>query len=386
MTIRTHNDRRSTPRLAHAALVVGAWLLPAALPAALGAQNTGTTIQQGRNSSITRVATRGATFLQIGVGARALALGGAATAIANDLSALYWNVAGLGDVQTVTGFASYEQMYGNSGLTNTFVGAGVPAFGGTFGISFNAFSSGDMTRTTEFYPEGDDPTAGSTVAWNATAVGLHYARPFTDRLTVGATLKRADEGVDFARATYYGADAGIRFRSGLLGTTLGFAISNLGGSSRMRGSAIERRLNPSTDPQFPVGRPVEIDLRTERMQLPTALHFGTQTELVGGAESVMGSRMGAGHSVSLLTDITDGIDTGIMPSVAAEYGFRRRFFARGGGRFLNDDRREQGAGISYTAGAGMAVPMSGRRFVLDVAWRGFGELNSNTVISFQFGS
>ena len=96
--------------------------------------------------------------------------------------------------------------------------------------------------------------------------------------------------------------------------------------------------------------------------------------------------MGAGHSLSVLTDITDGIDTGIMPALAAEYGFRGRFFARGGGRLLNDERLEQGAGISYTAGAGIAVPISGRRFVLDFAWRGFGELNSNKVISFQFGS
>lgn len=369
-------------RIAHSALVAGACLLPAGA----AAQNSGTTIQPGKSSTITRVATRGANFLQIGVGARALALGGATTASGNDLSALYWNVAGVADADKVTGFASYEQMYGNSGLTNTFVGAVVPAFGGTFGLSFNAFTSGDMTRTTEFYPEGDDPTAGATVAWNATAVGVHYARPFTDRLTVGATLKRADEGVDFARATYYGADAGIRFRAGLLGTTLGFTVTNLGGTSRMRGSAIERRLNASNDPQLPIGRPIDIDLRTERLQLPTSLHFGTQTEVLGGPESLMGQRFGAAHGLALMTDITDGIDTGIMPALAAEYSFRGRFFARGGGRFLNDDRRQQGAGISYTAGAGIAVPFSGRRFLLDFGWRGFGELGGNTVVSFQFGS
>ena len=356
-------------------------------PAALAAQQTGgDVLVPGRASSITRVATRGANFLGIGVGARALALGGAFVANAGDLSALYWNVAGLGDVQTASGFASYEKMYGNSGLSNTFVAAGLPAFGGVFGLSFNAFSSGDMTRTTEFYPEGDDPTAGSLVSWNATAIGLHYARPFTDRLTFGLTVKRADEGVDFARATYWGGDAGIRFRSGLLGTTLGFSVANLGTTGRMRGSAIERRLNPSNDPQFPSNRPLEIDLRPERMQMPTMLRFGTQTEIVGGPESVFGPRLGADHGLSVLADVSDAIDTGIMPAMAAEYGFRRRFFLRGGGRLLNDDRRAQGTGISYTAGAGINVPIAGRRFVLDFAWRNFGELNDNTSISFQFGS
>src|SRR5687768_1257688 len=98
MTTRTRNAQRYAARLAHGALVAGACLLPAAL----AAQNTGGTIQPDRNANINRVATRGANFLQIGVGARALALGGAATAVSNDLSSLYWNVAGLGDVQTVT--------------------------------------------------------------------------------------------------------------------------------------------------------------------------------------------------------------------------------------------------------------------------------------------
>ena len=316
----------------------------AARPAA--AQGAGTILTPERSQSVTRVATRGAAFLSLGVGARALSLAGAFTATANDLSAAYWNPAGLGEVTSASGFASHEKLYGNSGLTNTFVAGVIPAFGGAFGVSFTSFSSGDIERTTEFYPEGGDPALGSTISWQGTAVGIHYARQFTDRLTAGLTAKRANEGIEFANATWYGADFGVRFRSGIAGSTLGFTVANLGSSARMDGPAIQRRLSQRNDPQFPTGRPLDIGLRPQLLQLPTVLRFAVQTDVLGGPESLMGSRYGADHTLSLVADVSDAIDTGIMPAFAAEYGFRRRLFLRGGGRWLNDERIAQGSGIS----------------------------------------
>lgn len=368
-------------RLAAVVVASATTLAASALPAQVG----GTILQPGRDEGTTRVATRGAAFLSLGVGARALALAGAYTATAADLSATYWNVAGLGDVGTATGFASHERLYGNSGLTNSFVAGALPAFGGVLGLSFTAFSSGDIDRTTEYYPDGGDPALGATVAWNATSIGVHYARAFTDRLTAGATIKQATEGIEFASATWRAADVGVRFRTGLAGSTLGFSINNLGTSAAMDGPGVRRRLAQRNDPSFPTNRPLDITLRAQRLQLPTQLRFGVQTDLVGGAESLFGNRFGPSHSVMLVGDVTDAVDTGIMPAFAAEYGFRGRVFLRGGGRWLNDDRIAQGSGISYTAGGGVMVPVAGRRFLLDYAWRNFGELNDNQVISFQFG-
>ncbi|MCB0296475.1 MAG: UPF0164 family protein, partial [Calditrichaeota bacterium] len=49
-------------------------------------------------SSINRVGTTAAQFLKIGAGARPIGMGGAYTALANDILSIYWNPAGLSRV------------------------------------------------------------------------------------------------------------------------------------------------------------------------------------------------------------------------------------------------------------------------------------------------
>ena len=49
----------------------------------------------GNLFSQTNVATTAASFLEIGSGAKSLSMGGAFVSIANDVSALYWNPAGI---------------------------------------------------------------------------------------------------------------------------------------------------------------------------------------------------------------------------------------------------------------------------------------------------
>ena len=47
------------------------------------------------------VATTSAAFLEIGAGARSLGMGGAFVSVANDASSMYWNPAGIVNVNTV---------------------------------------------------------------------------------------------------------------------------------------------------------------------------------------------------------------------------------------------------------------------------------------------
>jgi hypothetical protein len=61
------------------------------------------------SETITKVGTTAAQFLKLGVGARAIALGGAFAAEATDLSALYWNPSGLANLQGSAVQMAYTQ-------------------------------------------------------------------------------------------------------------------------------------------------------------------------------------------------------------------------------------------------------------------------------------
>src|SRR5690348_920349 len=59
------------------------------------AQGAGTVLLPDPSNPTTRVGTRGANFLEIGVGARGQAMAGAYASVAEGVTALYWNPAGI---------------------------------------------------------------------------------------------------------------------------------------------------------------------------------------------------------------------------------------------------------------------------------------------------
>ena len=58
--------------------------------------------------TINRYGTTTANFLEIGVGSRATSMGDAYVAVANDVSSIYWNPAGLSNVSQSSGLFSIQ--------------------------------------------------------------------------------------------------------------------------------------------------------------------------------------------------------------------------------------------------------------------------------------
>src|SRR5690606_6052972 len=85
------------------------------------------------------------------------------------------------------------ELFEGSGVTHQFAGALLPTNLGTIGVSVISLSSGKMTRTTEAYPLGGDPQYGGEFEWTATAIGLHYARRITDRLSGGVARREGGQ-------------------------------------------------------------------------------------------------------------------------------------------------------------------------------------------------
>jgi len=192
---------------------------------------------QGRAGEVIRlygeenVGTAGGQFLRIPVGARAVAMGKAYSALAHDGSALFWNPAGV--VRTPgrkNFFFSHSEYAADIGLDYlSFHGRG-QNYG--YGISFGALRSGDILRTTELNQEG----TGQYFDANQFFVGLTLARAMTDRFSIGGTVKYYQENLDEFQAKSIMADIGILYYIGLGDTRVGFSVRNFGKDIQADGS------------------------------------------------------------------------------------------------------------------------------------------------------
>lgn len=383
-------------------------LLAVALALAVGtfngarAQGVAPGLEPDPNAGNTRVGTRGADFLQIGVGARGLALAGAGASLQPGIFSMYWNPSGLALMEGFGVGFSYAALYEGLDIDYLYAGGAVPFLGGMLGVNWASLSSGEIPRTTEAFPAGGDPLFGPTFEWTSGYVGAFYARRITDRLRLGGGLKFIREGISDASANYVAFDAGVGFVTGLYGIELGAAIQNLGSEGRFDGSAIRRQISSAEQLFPPSGRDFQLDFAVEEIQLPTLFRFTVLLDVLGGPESLV-QRPGP-HRVNFAIDLVDAVSSETQAAFGVEYGFQNILFGRVGKRFYNEDQRtgdiqagldgdpqffrqssfrDFDHGLSF--GGGLRFEALGRAAAFDYAYVGMGELENVQVFSFEFG-
>lgn len=147
-------------------------------------------------------------FLNVGVGARPLAMGKAFTGVADDVNAIYWNPAGL------SWFRSNQVTFQHTPLldggAHQWLGYAQPIYGmGHVGVGIVNLTSGDVDRI-----DATNPLAPvGTFKARETAYLLSYAYRFGEILGLGTTLKMSENTIDGASARGFGADIGslVRF-------------------------------------------------------------------------------------------------------------------------------------------------------------------------------
>ncbi|MFP6590229.1 MAG: PorV/PorQ family protein [Candidatus Latescibacterota bacterium] len=165
--------------------------------------------------------TTGFSFLKVGVGARAAALGGAYTAISGDLESTAWNPAGIYDVGERAAAVSLT-----SYLVDTeagFLCVALPSGSRMWAVSVNYFTYGDLQRTSE-----DGLATGTFGAFDVTTGLTAAQRVWGDRLTLGATAKWIYSGIDDFSADAMAVDLGVLARGPIPGMTVGASMSNFG--------------------------------------------------------------------------------------------------------------------------------------------------------------
>jgi hypothetical protein len=168
-----------------------------------------------------RIAKYGADFLAGGVDARALGMGGAYVSLADEVSAGYWNPAGLSYLQYPE--LSYMRVERFSGAVSFDYGGVALPVNERSTVAISGFRSGvnDIVNTLEAWnPDRGVPlgsyesriTRFSAADW---ALFVSYSRRLSDRLTVGVNFKGIRRSIgDFAEAWGYSMDVAAQYRVG----------------------------------------------------------------------------------------------------------------------------------------------------------------------------
>ncbi len=309
----------------------------------------------GQDETITKVGTTSAQFLKLGVGARSIALGGAFVAEASDLSALYWNPAGLAGITgSQVQFAYTDYL---TDISYSVAGFGVNLGGmGTIAASLILLDSGEMDVRTVEEPLG----TGERFEVQDFAMQLSYARALTDRFSIGGSLKYIQERIWHSSASSMAFDVGVLFTTPFERLRLGSSISNFGPKMRMRGRDIVFSIDPAPEQDGTV-EIVNSEYLTEKAPLPLIFRVGMALDAVHTAD----------HRVLLATDAAHPNDNSEYINLGAEYTFRELISLRAGYKNLFERDGEQG----LTMGGGLNLRLDGAmRVRVDYAYADFGRL------------
>ncbi len=295
----------------------------------LFAQGTGGVSKRG---------TTAAPFLSIAQGARAVGIGGAFVAIADDPSAMYWNPSGISDLQ---GFhLMVDHTYWFADIQYNYVGATIDLGSyGALGLNMTASDIGEMNVTTVDQQEG----TGEVFSVNDLAVGVTYALKLTDKFAIGFNPKFIYQKIWKMSASAIALDLGVKYQTPFDGVTLGMSITNFGSKMQMTGS--NALVLYDSDPGN-TGHNTRIpaELATEQWDLPLNFRVGLAYDVPMGGLGKMKIAVDASHP----SDNFESVDIG------GEYVFDDFVYVRGGMKSLFQKDSEE----SFTAGLGI------RQFVM----------------------
>lgn len=312
----------------------------------------------------TKSGTTAAQFLKIGVGPRAIGMGSAFAATANDLTAIYWNPAGLASNSSSEAFFNHTNWIADVGYDFAGFSTNLPGFGtvGVFVTVLNAID-GMLVRTVET-PEG----TGEKFDAGGMSVGLSYARNLTDNFSIGFNAKYIREYIWNESAVGFAFDAGVLYKIPILNEfRLAASVSNFGTKMKMDGRDI---LEIKQVGEQGTGNLINSYIELDEWDLPLMFRVGVAADLLKSESSRLTYALDAVHP----NDHTEYVNTGV------EYGWNETIFVRTGYNSLFEQDSEKG----FTFGVGLNYRLiESVRVMFDYAYQDFGRLEN--VHYFSFG-
>lgn len=313
-----------------------------------------------------KVGTAAAQFLKIGVGARAMGMGGSFTAIANDVSTIYWNPAGIANLNRTSISFTHSQWFAD--ISHDFAGVVMPISTSDFiAVHATTLNTGEQEVTTVANPDG----TGIFYDVRDLAIGLSYSRQLTDRFSVGLTAKYVMQSLYNVQASSFTLDIGSYLKTGFHNLVIGMAISNFGGTMQLDGRDLITIANVNTS--FGGNYNPDARLTTQEYPLPLIFRVGLAMDVVGGNDPVIQSE---DYRLTLAAEGTHLNDNSERVNIGSECSWTETVFVRAGYKINYDTEK-------WAFGVGVNFPIGSHKVVFDYAFIGFENLGNVSQFSIE---
>ncbi len=295
---------------------------------------------------VTNVSNKGtvaAAFLEIGIGARAVAMGGTYVAEKGRMEMIYWNPAGLAHVEGLGLSFTHAEWLADTNFEFFTLAKPLPFFNGVLAASITALSVPSQPVRTVLEPEG----TGESYTAQDYAVSMSVATKLIPSFSVGVTGKYIGQRIWSESASQLALDVGVHYQTPLAGLALGASISNFGPDMRLAGKNLTNIIDPDLANRGIENIPVVY--KTDGFPLPQIFRFGMAYET---------PMPGRGNLTTLVSLMHPTGSTESM-SVGMEYGFSQLIFFRAG--YQNLFERDAISGL--TLGGGLQYKLRRRHSI-----------------------
>ena len=295
-----------------------------------------------------KVGTTAAQFLKIGVGARAMGMGGGFVALADDGSAPFWNPAGM-----LRNSQQRVALHHNPWVLDidhnyfSLIHPWTPTR--VLGGYATILSMDEQEVNTVQEPDG----TGLYYKVQDMAIGGSLALQISDRLITGFGIKYVQLRAYNETADAFAVDLGSIFTTDFYGLRIGMALTNFGGELKHSGRDLIRKTveESSLDGNY---TPDAI-LETETWPLPLTLRLGAAVDLIGfePAPLILNNQR-----LTLAIDAVHPNDGPEYICLGTEYAFSDRYFVRTGYRHNHPQSGwTAGLGLKYAINPGLKLQL-----------------------------
>jgi len=169
---------------------------------------------------------------KIGAGARAAAMGEAFTATSDDASGIFWNPAGVANIEYRQAHFTHNEWIQD--IRNEVAGVLFPLKNSTlgFGLMLNSIDDFESRLAPTEEPLG-------TFSSQNFAFILSFAKPLSDHVDFGLNLKYMNERIYVDDANAYLADVGVTYHTPVQGLKAAAVLQNVGFSTKLDKEELE---------------------------------------------------------------------------------------------------------------------------------------------------